>query len=219
MSVSLRAPRAPRLLPALLLPTVLLSGLLAGCADLTGTGDLDYVPGNGGVVEFAQEDRQPPVELSGETTTGEDYTFSPGTVTVVNVWWSGCGPCIKELPMLTELAAAYDGDVDFVGINIRDTSAANARSFERDRGVEYPSIYAPDGDALLAFTGRTSPRSTPSTLVLDEDGVVVSLVNGEIPSRTTLTDLVEDAGGPPAPAPAEPDGEPDAESDGEPADG
>ena len=72
--------------------------------------------------------------------------------------------------MLTELYAAYDGDVDFLGINIRDTSAANARSFELDRGVDYPSIYAPDGDALLAFTGRTSPRSTPSTLVLDEDG-------------------------------------------------
>ena len=114
--------------------------------------------------------------------------------------------------MLTELYAAYDGDVDFLGINIRDTSAANARSFELDRGVDYPSIYAPDGDALLAFTGRTSPRSTPTTLVLDESGVVVSLINGEIPSRTTLTNLVEDAGGPPAPAPPEP-------TEGEPADG
>ena len=66
--------------------------------------------------------------------------------------------------------------------------------------------------------GYVMPGET-SYVVLDEDGVVVSLVNGEIPSRTTLTDLVEDAGGPPAPAPAEPDGEPDAESDGEPADG
>lgn len=211
-----RSPRATRLRrPASLLPAVLLSVLmpvvLAGCSSLTGTGDLDYVPGNGGVVEFAFGDRQPPVELSGETTTGEDYTFTPGTVTVVNVWWSGCGPCIKEMPMLTELYDAYDGEVDFLGINIRDTSAANARSFERDRGVDYPSIYAPDGDALLAFTGRTSPRSTPTTLVLDEDGVVVSLVNGEIPSRTTLTNLVEDAGGPAAPAPPEP-------TEGEPAD-
>lgn len=150
MSRSSRATR-PLRRPASLLPAVLLSVLLAGCSNLTGTGDLDYVPGNGGVVEF-------------------------------------------------------------LGINIRDTSAANARSFELDRGVDYPSIYAPDGDALLAFTGRTSPRSTPTTLVLDESGVVVSLINGEIPSRTTLTNLVEDAGGPPAPAPPEP-------TEGEPADG
>lgn len=192
--------RTPRtLLAAVLLPASL---LLAGCSDLVGTGELDYVPGNGGVVEFDAEDRQPPVELGGETTTGEEYTFEPGTVTVVNVWWSGCGPCIKEMPMLTELYDAYDGDVDFLGINIQDTSAANARAFEIDREVDYPSIYDPNGNALLAFTGRTAPRATPTTLVLDEDGVVVSLINGEIPSRTTLTDLVEDAGGPPAPPPA-----------------
>lgn len=184
---------------AVLLPVAL---LLGGCSDLTGTGELDYVPGNGGVVEFAPDDRQPPVELGGETTTGEEYTFEPGTVTVVNVWWSGCGPCIKEMPMLTELDAAYGDDVDFLGINIQDTSAANARAFEIDRDVDYPSIYDPNGNALLAFAGRTAPRATPTTLVLDEDGVVVSLINGEIPSRTTLTDLVEDAGGPPAPPPA-----------------
>lgn len=195
-------PRTARtLLAAVLLPTSL---LLGGCSGLTGTGELDYVPGNGGVVEFAPEDRQAPVELGGETTTGEEYTFEPGAVTVVNVWWSGCGPCIKEMPMLTELFAAYDGDVDFLGINIQDTSAANARAFETDRDVDYPSIYDPNGNALLAFTGRTAPRATPTTLVLDEDGVVVSLVNGEIPSRTTLTDLVEEAGGPPAPPPATP---------------
>lgn len=201
MPASLRAPRALRLLTALLLPTVLLSGLLAGCSDLTGTGDLDYVPGDGGVVEFAPDQREAPVELSGPTTTGEDYTLERGKVAVVNVWWSGCGPCIAEMPMLTELDAAYDGDVTFVGINVKDTSPENARTFEVDRGVEYPSIYDPD--ALLAFTGRTSPRSTPTTLVLDPDGVVVSLVNGPIPSRTTLAELVEAAGGPPAPEPAQ----------------
>ena len=104
--------------------------------------------------------------------------------------------------MLTELDAAYGDDVDFLGINIQDTSAANARAFEIDRDVDYPSIYDPNGNALLAFAGRTAPRATPTTLVLDEDGVVVSLVNGEIPSRTTLTELVEAAGGPPAPPPA-----------------
>jgi thiol-disulfide isomerase/thioredoxin len=192
--------RTPRtLLAAVLLPASL---LLAGCSDLVGTGELDYVPGNGGVVEFDAEDREPPVELAGETTTGEQYTLEPGTVTVVNVWWSGCGPCIEEMPMLTELDAAYAGEVDFLGINIQDTSATNARAFERDRDVDYPSIYDPNGNALLAFTGRTAPRATPTTLVLDEDGVVVSLINGPVPSRTTLTDLVEDAGGPPAPPPA-----------------
>lgn len=182
-------------LALLVLPLAL---VLGACSELTGTGELDYVPGTGGVVELAPEDREPPVELQGETTAGEDYTLERGRVTVVNVWFSTCVPCIREMPMLTELDEAYAGQVDFLGINIRD-SLANARAFERDRGVDYPSIFSPNGNALLAFTGRTSPRAAPTTLVLDEDGVVVSIVNGEIPSRTTLTELVEAAGGPPAP--------------------
>lgn len=203
----------PRTARTLLAPVLLtLALLVSGCSGLTGTGELDYVPGNGGVVEIAPEDREPPVELAGETTEGEQYTLERGRVTVVNVWFSTCVPCIREMPMLTELSTAYDGEVEFLGINIRD-SVANARAFERDRGVEYPSIFSPDGEALLAFTGRTSPRAAPTTLVLDEDGVVVSLVNGEIPSRTTLTELVEAAGGPPAPPPADPGADPGADLD------
>lgn len=181
----------------LLLPALL---GLGACSSLGGTNDGGYIPGDGGVVEFAPEDREPPVELTGETTTGEEFTLERGQVAVVNVWWSGCGPCIEEMPMLTELDAAYDGAVTFVGINVKDTSRENARTFELDRGVEYPSIYDPQ--ALLAFTGRTSPRYTPTTLVLDADGVVRSLINGPVPSRTTLAELVEDAGGPPTPEPA-----------------
>ena len=193
MSRSVRALLALLLLPALL--------GLAGCSGLGGTNDGGYIPGDGGVVEFGVDEREPPVELSGETTTGEEFTLERGKVAVVNVWWSGCGPCIEEMPMLTELDAAYDGAVTFVGINVKDTSQENARTFELDRGVDYPSIYDPQ--ALLAFTGRTSPRYTPTTLVLDADGVVRSLINGPIPSRTTLAELVEDAGGPPIPEPAE----------------
>jgi thiol-disulfide isomerase/thioredoxin len=198
--------RTRRALVALLLVPV-----LSSCSGLGGTNDGGYIPGDGGVVEFGVDEREPPVDLSGPTTTGDEFTLERGKVAVVNVWWSGCGPCIQEMPMLTELDAAYDGDVTFVGINVKDTSPENARAFEVDRGVEYPSIYDPR--ALLAFTGRTSPRATPTTLVLDPDGVVVSLISGPIPSRTTLAELVEDAGGPPAPAPASP------ESREEPADG
>lgn len=193
------APRAAALLLPVLLPLVL---LVTGCSGLAGTGDLEYVGDEGRVVEFDAGERERPVGLSGETTTGEAYTWEPGTVTVVNIWWSGCGPCIREMPLLTELDEAYGDQVEFLGINIRDTSAANALAFERDRGVDYPSLYEPEGNATLFFPGRTSPRATPTTYVIDTEGEIASLISGEIPSRTTLTELVEAAGGPPAPEPA-----------------
>jgi thiol-disulfide isomerase/thioredoxin len=161
-----------------------------------GTGDLDYVAGEGQVVQVAPAEREQPVEVSGETVQGEplDLADLRGEVVVVNVWWSGCAPCIKEMPMLVQAEEELDPDlVEFVGINIRDASADNAAAFERQVGVDYPSLYDPGSEALLAF-GSYQPLATPSTVLLDRDGRVAALITGEVPSKGTLTELVEEIG-------------------------
>jgi len=161
-----------------------------------GTGDLDYVAGEGQVVQVAPEEREDPVEVSGDTVQGEplDLTDLRGEVVVVNVWWSGCGPCIREMPMLVEAQQELAPDlVEFVGINIRDLSTDDAAAFERQVGVDYPSLHDPGSETLLGF-GSYQPHATPSTLLLDRDGRVAALISGEIPSKGTLTELVEEIG-------------------------
>lgn len=168
--------------------------LMSACSGIDGTGDADYVSGDGKVVEVARDDREAPVDVSGETVQGEPLDLSDlrGKVVVLNVWWSGCGPCRTEMPMLVEAAAEYDdAEVAFVGINIRDLAPENAAAFERDRGVDYPSIYDPGSETLLGLGGY-APYSPPATLVLDREGRVAGLVNGPIPSRSTLTTVVDD---------------------------
>jgi thiol-disulfide isomerase/thioredoxin len=169
-------------------------GALVGCSDVSGTGDLEYVPGDGKVIEVPSADREDPVEVSGETVQGEQLDLADlrGQVVVVNMWWSGCGPCRTEMPMLVEAEDELPADdTEFVGINIRDLSTDLAESFERERGVDYPSIYDPDSSTLPAF-GSYEPYSPPATLVLDRDGRVAALINGPVPSKTTLTSLVEE---------------------------
>lgn len=168
--------------------------LLSACSDIGGTGDLEYVGGDGKVVEVAVGDRQDPVEISGTTVQGEplDVTDLRGKAVVLNVWWSGCGPCRTEMPMLVEAEEELGKeDVAFVGINIRDLAPENAASFERDRGVDYPSLYDPGSETLLAL-GDYAPPSMPATLVLDPEGRVAALINGPVPSRSTLVTVVED---------------------------
>ncbi|MCD4533459.1 TlpA family protein disulfide reductase [Nocardioides sp. cx-169] len=184
-----------RRIAAPLLVTLLTAGLTAGCSGLQGTGDGDYVPGAKGnnVAEVAVEERESPIELSGTTLDGEELALDDlrGEVVVVNVWWSQCAPCRSEMPMLVE--ASEELDATFVGINIRNSSEAEARTFETKYGVTYPSIHDPGSETLLAFGTRYFPRSMPSTVVLDREGRVASLVSGPIPSRTTLEALVEGA--------------------------
>ncbi|HWJ66281.1 MAG TPA: TlpA disulfide reductase family protein [Nocardioides sp.] len=168
--------------------------LMTACSDIGGTGDLEYVAGDGQVVEVAPGDREDPVEISGTTVQGEplDVADLRGKVVVLNVWWSGCGPCRTEMPMLVEAEEELGKEqVAFVGINIRDLAPENAAAFERDRGVDYPSLYDPGSETLLGL-GRYAPYAPPATLVLDTDGRVAALINGAIPSKSTLTTLVED---------------------------
>jgi len=176
---------------------VLAALLLAGCGGIGGTGDLNYISGDGKVVEVHAADRGAPVDVSGTTVQGKSLNLDSmrGKVVVVNVWWSGCVPCRAEMPMLVDtehsLAKGRDkGKVAFVGIDIRDAAAQTAAAFERDRGVDYPSLYDPASKTLLAF-GKYAPYAPPATLVLDQQGRVADVINGPIPSQTTLTDVVD----------------------------
>ena len=125
---------------------------------------------------------------------GDDLDLADlrGQVVVVNVWWSLCGPCRSEMPMLVDAEAALPAEeTEFVGINIRDLAPENAAAFERDRGVDYPSIYDPGSETLDEF-GRYRPASMPATAVLDREGKVAALISGPVPSETTIVTLVED---------------------------
>ncbi|GHG38557.1 hypothetical protein GCM10018980_11430 [Streptomyces capoamus] len=65
--------------------------------------------------------------------------------------------------------------MQFVGINTRDTSTTPAVNFEKEHGVEYPSLYDPTGKLMLRFKkGTLNPQLIPSTLVIDRHGRVAA---------------------------------------------
>jgi thiol-disulfide isomerase/thioredoxin len=175
------------------------AGALAGCSsDKVGaSGDQGYVAGKGIITSVAKADRREPGAVSGTTLAGRTVSLADyrGKVVVVNVWGSWCPPCRAEAPMLAAAARDLDAKgVVFLGINSRNPEQAGPQAFERRFKIPYDSIYDPDGRTLLAFHGTLSPNSIPSTVVIDRQGRVAASVIGTV-SRTTLYDLVDDAGG------------------------
>jgi len=180
---------------AVVLPLSLI--VLSGCAE--GTGTKGYVDGDGVVRQIQPADRKPVGTVAGEKLGGGtlDLADYRGKVVVLNLWWSLCPPCRAEQPMLA--GAARDlmaRGVAVMGINTRDAAQSGPMAYQRSFKVPYPSIFDPDGQTLLAFRSYVSPNAIPSTLVIDKEGRVAAVVLGELPSRTTLLDLVQDAGGP-----------------------
>jgi len=148
------------------------------------------------VSEYAAGNRGEPVSFSGKlidgtTVSDKDYA---GKVLVVNFWYAGCPPCRVEAPDLEALSKKYAAQgVGFLGVNLYDT-ASTAESFEKDKGVTYPSVLDRDtGSVLLAFSKTVPPKATPTTLVIDKQGRVSARILGALPDRSILDSLISDA--------------------------
>ncbi|WP_426242619.1 TlpA family protein disulfide reductase [Nocardioides sp. LHG3406-4] len=187
--------RTVTLVPAVLLALLLgLLSALTGCTSVSGTGGKGYITGDGTVSQVDRADRGDPVELAGSDLDGNEVDLDDlrGKVVVINVWGSWCPPCRAEVPDLVAAAEQTADVASYLGINIRDSNQAQAQSFARNNGIEFPSIYSPDNKALLAFYRTLTPRSIPATVVLDRKGRVAASVLGRLPSTQTLTDLVDE---------------------------
>lgn len=151
-----------------------------------------YIAGDGTVTEFAATDRSDPIEWAGVTESGASLSSDQlsGVVTVVNFWFAGCAPCRAEAPDLVALADEFGDQVQFVGVNVRDT-AETALAFDRNFKINYPSIIDNEtGSVVLAFTDTVSPNAVPTTLVVDKQGRVASRILGRI-EPGTLRSLIK----------------------------
>jgi thiol-disulfide isomerase/thioredoxin len=180
-----------------LVPVVVAAALLlAGCTSQDGIAGEDgggYISGDGSVRLIAAGERTEVPDWGGETVDGDvvDSGDLDGVV-VLNFWYAGCPPCRVEAPDLEAVYQEYGDRVTFLGVNVRD-SAATAGSFEREFGVSYDSILdVSTRDVLSAFAGEVPPSAVPTTLVLDAQGRVAARISGQLPSATTLGDIVGD---------------------------
>jgi thiol-disulfide isomerase/thioredoxin len=156
----------------------------------------NYIAGDGTVSEYAASNRGEPVSFTGTLQDGSTVSSKQyaGKVLVVNFWYAGCPPCRVEAPDLESLSKKYAAQgVQFLGVNLYD-SAQTAESFEKDKGVTYPSVLDRDtGSVLLAFSKTVPPKATPTTLVVDKKGRVAARILGAIPGKSILDTLISDA--------------------------
>ena len=184
-----------RVVGALLAVLLLAGGCVADANDPNAAGAQQGYPDVGRrVTLIPPAERQPVAEVSGPDLDGTgtlSSTAYPGKVVVINVWGSWCGPCRKEAPELQAASEKTAAVAQFLGVTSKDRQPSAARQFVRENKVDYPSIFDPSGQALLAFSGVLPASAIPSTMVLDREGRLAARVLGPI-SETTLVQMVND---------------------------
>jgi len=107
-----------------------------------------------------------------------------GKVVVINIWASWCGPCRREVPEYEKVRKIYiNDDVVFIGLTTEDPRYESARvqKFVREVGFGFRLGWA---DRELAAALTDGKRSIPQTLVINQEGRIVSHWDGYTPGRS-----------------------------------
>lgn len=118
-------------------------------------------------------------EFKAETINGEEVSeeiFGEKKLTMVNIWGTFCGPCIREMPDLGELNREYaDKGFQIIGI-ISDVSKASdetALDVIETTKADYTHIIAA-GDIQSGILSQV--QGVPTTIFVDENGMQVGEV-------------------------------------------
>lgn len=119
-----------------------------------------------------------------ETFGGEDITLSEqqGKVVILNFWGSWCEPCIREMPAFQAYWEASPDDVVLIGVGSKQDSVEQSREFAERFNVTYPIGRDDGGNRVTVGTIAQDYNimAYPMTFVISPDGVISSLVLGEM---------------------------------------
>jgi peroxiredoxin len=123
--------------------------------------------------------------LKGERVSTADLR---GHVVLVNFWATDCPTCVKEMPRMVTTYNKYQKQgLEFVAVAMRHDPPNYVINYAEKNALPFKVTLDPLGEAAKAFG---NVRLTPTTIVIDKRGNIISRILGE-PDFTKLEALIE----------------------------
>ena len=144
-----------------------------GDMSVPGGSDMTMPPDDGSMQKFPAFEGK---DLEGNTVKSDEL-FSGNAVTVVNFWFTTCGPCVGELAELDALnkELAEKGGA-LIGVNAftldgDEAAISEAKDMLAKKGATYQNVYFDSDGEAGTFT--TNIFAYPTTYVVDRNGNIV----------------------------------------------
>lgn len=121
--------------------------------------------------------QEPDFRLRDLENTWQEYSDLKGTqLTVVDFWATWCQPCVRSIPLLSEMEKEYrNRGVRFIGVSVDGPrNQSKIKPFIQSLGVEYPIIRDMDSE-LMTDLGVTA---VPTLLLYDAEGELIFFHEG-----------------------------------------
>lgn len=113
--------------------------------------------------------------LMGKSINSKDLI---GKITVINFWFTGCQPCVSEMPQLNKLVTGYDDlMVNFLAFSFNEGPVI--QKFLQKHDFRYTQI--PQAENLIEGLGI---NVYPTHMVLDKKGVIREIQLGRADDET-----------------------------------
>lgn len=125
-------------------------------------------------------------DVDGNQVKLSDYFGEP---IVINFWATWCGPCKSELPAFENLSKKYEGQVEFLMVNLTDgysETIDGVKAFIKENEYTFPVYFDSDGIASSVY----NISSIPETVFINESGEIVKTQIGAM-SESVLESYIQ----------------------------
>ncbi len=132
-------------------------------------------------------------DLTFITLGGDEFSLVSlnGRPSVVNFFASWCAPCRAEMPDFELVHLARHKEVQFVGVNTRETNIDDAREVVESTGVTYTILLGDDGGPGSLYQQVSDLAVMPTTAFIAADGTVVDVHVGILTAEDLDVRLTE----------------------------
>ena len=126
------------------------------------------------------------LNVNGEKVNLSDFYGKP---IVVNFWATWCMPCKNELDEFEESYKKYDGEIEFLMVNLTDgynDTIEGVKEFIKENNYEFPVYF----DTELSASNAYKIYSIPQTLFINKEGNILKLYKGMI-DKQNLENYIE----------------------------